>query len=58
MFYRCFFKYKFYRIKTFLKVKKNYELKFLERLTQNIQNNFNSNQYTGNVMFDMEKAFD
>ncbi len=25
-----FFKYKFYRIKTFLKVKKNYELKFLE----------------------------
>jgi hypothetical protein len=58
MFYRCFFKYKFYRIKTFLKAKKNYELKFLDRLTQNIQNNFNSNQYTGTVMFDMEKAFE
>ena len=28
------------------------------RLTQNIQNNFNSNQYTGTVMFDLEKAFD
>ena len=28
------------------------------RLSQNIQNGFNKNQYTGSVMFDMEKAFD
>ena len=28
------------------------------RFSQNIQNNFNKNLYTGAVMFDMEKAFD
>jgi hypothetical protein len=28
------------------------------RLSQSIKNGFNRNQYTGSVMFDMEKAFD